>query len=149
MTKNFAGKLGDSTIKQNSLLQEFSVPLVGFGALQGGATFCIISQTYLIIISPQLVPCTGGTVLGLHGTHFRRDLSKLFLLLKAFSFPPFTSNLSNALKAQGFILHNCKLPTSLTILRVFNMSSFQTSRKLLVKLDMSITFSLSNPFIPG
>ena len=84
---------------------------------------------------PQTCTPTEGTVFSLLGAYFIKDSCKVFLLLKVSSFlfllqirlSSFLLLLQISLvlsKLQVFFLHKCKLPTSLTILHVFNTSSF-------------------------
>lgn len=141
LTKNFEGKHGESTIKQKSLLQEFSVPWICFWALWEGATSCIVYFPNLFdhnLRDPHFYP------------HRRVEKKKsYFFAFKSFFIPPPISKLSSALRAPVFIFRNCKVPTSLPIFCVFNTSSFQTSQTFPVKFEIPIIdIGFSNPFVP-
>jgi hypothetical protein len=68
-----------STIKEDSLLQEFSVPFICFGAVQKEATFCITFQTYLIVTPSPWGSCS---VRVSWCTHQEWLIQSIFLLLK-------------------------------------------------------------------
>lgn len=85
-------------------------------------------------------PWEGLTVLGLHGTYFRKWLIQAIFAFKTLSFllPELLPELFHALKSQGFILHYYKLITFLPTFHIFDISSFQTSQTFLVTFGISV-----------